>query len=224
MKIESLQKIKDIHKGKTILVCGSGGSLLDVDTKKLHTNIIVMCCNSATYHFKKFDYGVFTDGTANYSNWYLNLTKKKCTIINCNQEIPKIKRNTIYFEKNFDNWKFEETDTKVIGGYDVIHCAVHIAWMMGASQIILAGVDLKHMTASRKYAYDQSVNENIPQALLETLQQSLHANDSLFDGYLGASLGGWEKIDKWNTQLRIKTISKDTNLKIYDYTDVNSLY
>jgi hypothetical protein len=80
------------------------------------------------------------------------------------------------------------------------------------------------MTASRKYAYDQSVNENIPQALLETLQQSLHANDSLFDGYLGASLGGWEKIDKWNTQLRIKTISKDTNLKIYEYTDVNSLY
>ena len=50
--IQSLQKIKDIHKGKTILVCGSGGSLLDIDIKKLHPNIIVMCCNSATYHLR----------------------------------------------------------------------------------------------------------------------------------------------------------------------------
>ena len=33
--IESLQKIKDIHKGKTILVCGSGGSLLDIDISKV---------------------------------------------------------------------------------------------------------------------------------------------------------------------------------------------
>jgi hypothetical protein len=222
--VESLQKVRDRHKGKTFLICGSGGSLLDVDVNRLRSDIIVICCNSSTYHFKRFNYGIFTDGTANYSNWYLKLNRKKCQIINCNTEIMQIKKNTIYFEKDFTNWKFKTFDKKVIGGYDVIHCATHIAWMMGASEIILAGVDLKHMSETQKHSYDQSLISSAPQDLLDTILPTLQANSSRIDGNLGISLGGWDQIDKWNTQLNIKTISKDTNLKLYPYADVNSLY
>lgn len=222
--VESLQKVRDRHKGKTFLICGSGGSLLDVDVSRLRSDIIVICCNSSTYHFKRFDYGVFTDHTANYSEWYLNLNRKKCEIIALQNTITKIKKKTTYLEKDFTNWKFEPTDEKVIGGYDVIHCATHISWMMGASEIILAGVDLKHMSETQKYSYDQSLISSAPQSLIDTILPTLQANSSRFDGNLGISLGGWELIDKWNTQLNIKTISKDTNLKLYQYADVNTLY
>lgn len=222
--INSLQHLKDKHKGSRFIICGSGGSLLDIDVDKLNKDIIIICCNSSTYHFNKFNYAVFTDETANFSNWYLNLNNKECEVINCNSGINKIKDNTIYLEKDFSNWKFEDSNTKVIGGYDVIHCATHIAWMMGASEIILAGVDLKHINSNKKHAYDQSLIDTAPQSLLDILNPTFKANEDLFDGQLGISLGGWIEINKHNPNLNVKTISKNTNLNIYPFLDVKYLY
>jgi len=217
-----MERIIDLHKGKRFWVCGSGGSLLDVVPSEIPKNDIVICCNSATYHFKKFHYAVFTDETANYSNWYLNLKFKKCKIILLNKAIRKIKAQTIYLEKNFDKWKFSKEDKKIIGGYDVIHCAVHVAYMMGASEIILAGVDLKHLSSTQKHAYSQELIEGAPEGLIKTVSESVRANETLFDGNLGLSLGGWDLIKKQN-ELNIKTISKDGNLNLYTRTTFKEL-
>ncbi len=217
-----MERIKDKHKGKRIWVCGSGGSLLDVVPSKIPKDDIVIACNSATYHFPRFDYGVFTDGMANYSNWYLNLTKKKCTIIILNKEIPVIKKGTIELEKDFNRWNFRREDTKVIGGYDVVHCAVHIAWLMGASEIILAGVDLKHYSDKQKHANDQSVIDSAPETIKETIRINTEANIDQFDGHLGLSLGGWKLISEHNT-LNIKSIAVNGNLTIYPRIPFNEL-
>ena len=221
--IESLQKFKDIHKGNRIWICGSGGSLLDIIPEQIPLSDIVICCNSSTYHFKSFDYAVFTDETANWSEWCLGIADRNCKQINCNEAVVSVAKDCTYLDKDFSAWKFNESDTKVIGGYDVIHCATHIAWIMGASEIILAGVDLKHISPEKKYAYSQDTIESTPESLTQSLQFGLHANPSLFDGSLGLSLSGWNMINQFNPDLNIKTISNDTNLTIYPYESFESL-
>ena len=223
MKINSLQKFRDKHIGKRIWVCGSGPSLEYIDEKRISKNDIIIACNSSTYHFSKFDYCILTDELANYSNWYLNLINKPCKIILCNTGINKIKKNTTYIEKEY-NWKLNKDSSKVIYGYDVIHCAVHIAYVMGASEIILAGVDLKYKTPTQKYIYSQELIEEAPQSCKETLAKGMEPGEDSFDGSLGLSLGGWKLINENNNELPIKTISKDTNLTFYPKIDIETLY
>lgn len=220
--IESLQKFRNIHEGKRIWICGSGGSLLNIFPEKIPKNDIVICCNSSTYHFKKFDYAVFTDETANWSNWGLKIKNKGCKQINCNPSVVAVVKDTTYIEKDFHKWKFNLDDEKVIGGYDVIHCATHIAWIMGASEIILAGVDLKHMSKERKYAYPQTLIKKTSKAFVESLLPTFEANATLCDGNLSISLSGWDLIAS-NNNLNIKTISSDSNLKIYPFHSFESL-
>lgn len=212
-----MERILNRHEGKRFWVCGSGGSLLDVVEKKIPKNDIVIACNSSTYHLKNPHYAVFTDDTANHSRWFLKLAKSKRTqIIVLNPCIPSLKENTIRLEKEFFKWKFNKEDKKIIGGYDVIHCAVHVAYMMGASEIILAGVDLKHVSATQKHAHSQKLVKGAPIGLQQTLDESVKANDTLFDGNLGLSLSGWELI-MGNNNIKVRTISRDTNLKIVDF-------
>jgi len=218
-----MERIKDKHIGKRIWVLGSGGSLLQFDQKKIPKDDIIIACNSSNYNVTAPHYAAFTDGTANYSNWYLKYkNKRKTTILLFNTEIQKLTNNTLYIEKDFHRWKFNPNDTKVIGGYDVIHCAVHCAHHMGASEIILVGVDLKHFSAKHKHANSQEVIDETPEALKEQIKINIEANQSLFDGYLGASLGGWELIHSHN-KLNVFTISKDTNLKLYPHKQFSEL-
>ena len=219
-----MEKISGIHKGKRIWVCGSGGSLLDVIPSKIPKQDIIIACNSATYHFDKFNYAVFTDETANYSNWYLNLTKKRCKVILLNRGIKSIKQHSIRIDKDFSTWDFKDAEQKgmVIGGYDVIHCAVHLAFMMGASEVILAGVDLKHYSSEQKHANNQELTEDAPQWLKDIISGTTKANNDLFDGHLGASLGGWNLIYEHN-QLNITSIATEGNLKLYPLIPFNEL-
>ena len=212
-----MERILNRHEGKRFWVCGSGGSLLDVIEKKIPKDDIIIACNSSTYHLKNPHYAVFTDETANHSQWFLKLAKSKRTqIILLNPCIPSLKENTIYLEKDFNNWKFSKEDKKIIGGNDVIHCATHVAYMMGASEIILAGVDLKHVSATQKHAHSQKLVDGAPIGLQQTLAESTKANDTLFDGHLGQSLSGWELILGKN-HIKVRTIARDTYLKIVDF-------
>ncbi len=219
-----MEKILGIHKGKRIWVCGSGGSLLDVIPEKISKQDIIIACNSATYHFDRFNYAVFTDESANYSEWYLNLKKKRCRIILLNRGIKSIKQHTIRIDKDFSTWSFEEAkETKrVIGGYDVIHCAVNIAWLMGASEIILAGVDLKHYSATQKHANSQELVNGTPEWMKEIVSKAIAPSNDLFDGHLGASLGGWNLIYEYN-QLNVTSIAVNGNLTIYPLIPFNEL-
>lgn len=219
-----MNSIRNKHEGKRFWICGSGGSLLDVDEDKIPKEDIIMCCNSSTYHFKnRIDYGVFTDGTANYSDWYIKLKDIKDTIIILlNREISQIKEETILLEKEFDRWDMSKGAEKIIGGYDVIHCATHIAHIMGASEIILCGVDLKHYNSKDKYPYPQDVIDSTPDELKQFIKETSAGNADLFDGHLGMSLGGWDKI-KANNDLNIRSIGVDGNLKHYPLIAFNDL-
>jgi uncharacterized Rossmann fold enzyme len=211
-----MENITNKHKGKRIWVCGSGGSLLDIVPSKIPKDDIVICCNSSTYHFDRFNYAVFTDETANFSNWYLDLKKKRCKVILLNRGIKAIKQRTIRIDKDFSTWNFKEAEAtnRVIGGWDVIHCAVHLAFIMGAAEVILAGVDLKHYTQYNKHAHSQQLTDNAPEWLVELVEESTRANDDLFDGHLGASLGGWKLINE-QQKLNITSIATEGNLTIY---------
>lgn len=210
----SLQIFKNKHHGKRIWVCGTGGSLLDVNPKLIPDDDIIICCNSSTQHFKgsRIDYACYTDGCNSFDKNYLEC--KAGSFILFNEEVQEIHPNTFRVEKKEDNFKFLPDDTKVIFGYDVVHCAVHLAWIMGASKIILAGVDLKHSNG-KKYSYEHRIVDEAPQGIHDILKETGKFNNYRFDGWLGASLGGWELINSLNSNLPIVTISQDTNLKLY---------
>jgi len=211
--ISSLSILKDVHKNKRFWICGSGPSLVDVNPKLIPKEDIVICCNSSTFHFQNFNYGIFTDEMANYSEWYLNLDKKECDIILCNSRIKKIKDNTLIFEK-IDSWLFDNED-KVICGYDIIHCSTHIAYVMGACEIILVGVDLKHKSPTEKYPYEQGLIDSTPIHLRKIVEESSLANNTLTDTHLSRSLAGWGEIVKNNKNLNIIDISLTGNLNFF---------
>ena len=219
-------EFKDRHMGKRIWVCGSGGSLLDVDETKIPKDDIIMCCNSSTFHFKeRIDYCVFTDGAANWSDWYTKLKDVETTIILLLPEIAIINKNTILIEKDFSRWKMSKDDDKIIGGYDVIHCAVHIAYIMGASEIILAGVDLRHYMKGKKYPYPQDLDDTAPEPYKEWFNREMdiiNKSEGLFDGLLGISLGGWKLIKEQN-DLPIRSIAVNGNLNLYPTISFNDL-
>ncbi len=213
-------RFKDIHLGKRIWVCGSGGSLLDVITSQLPKEDIIICCNVATKHFDDFNYGVFTDGSVNYYDYFTDLKNKNCKIILFNKECDIIKEDTFYIEKEHV-FKFNKESNKSIFGADCIHLAVNLAWMMGAKEIILAGVDLKYISEEKKYAYPCIPSSVIPPGLLEMNKysdvggQGKQTGQSMFDGFLGLSLNYWNKLKEANPNLPIIDISVTGNLKLY---------
>src|ERR1035437_4541467 len=223
-------RFKDINLGKRIWVCGGGGSLLTVIPEKIPKQDIVICCNVATKHFENFDYAVFTDSSVNYYDYYLNLNKKNCKIIIFNEKgiTVKVKDETYYIEKE-QTCKFDKTSNKSILGRDCVHIAVNLAWMMGAKEIILAGVDLKYINENKKYAYAAIPTKDIPSGLLQINKygdaggQGKQTGQYMFDGYLGSSLMYWDEINEANPNLNIVDISIDGNLKLYPKKSFNEV-
>ena len=165
-----MQRFKDIHEGKRIWVCGSGPSLLKIIPDQIPIDDIVIACNVATKHFKKMDYACFTDESANFYDYHLNLVTKQCKVILFNEKIKAIKSETFYIKKKHGD-KFDKNANDVIYGTDIIHCAVNLAWMMGAKEIILAGVDLKYSEDGKKYAYLDIPAKDTPEGMsVKTMQ------------------------------------------------------
>lgn len=201
-----MQRFRDIHKGKRIWLFGSGPSLATLDVDRIPGEDIIVACNSAVAKAKKLDYACFTDGGVGCYDYYFDLKNRDCKVIIFNEaEIKAIKEET-YFIKKRDkgDWKFSKQDTEVIYGYDIVHPSMNFAYMLGGSELILCGVDLK--TVGKNYHWEDV--------------EGVHLRADLYKGWkppeigygFGAERNGFMKIRLSNPDFKVINISMESTL------------
>ncbi len=162
--MEDLKQYIDRHKGKMAFVLGIGPSLrkLNPDLLKPHITIAV---NSSIYKAPKADY-YFTCDTAMvlWESW-LTLKHLTCEIIlatNCGFTTfeSRIGRKVFegidmsrvhYIPRKANN--IIDKGNKLIQGSSSVHPAVHFAYILGCSPIVLLGCDCQYTEGKKRY-YD----------------------------------------------------------------------
>lgn len=143
--MNDLEEIKDIHKGKTGYLCGSGSSLRWIDKSIIEDGISV-CVNQTGLFFDKMDYFFVTDQTATTFNYYdVGISRAGCTVY-ANPELiyeyNKNNGNKLIFNRNYSNRADYRFNDLLICGTDCLHPACHFLHYLGCSPIILLGIDL----------------------------------------------------------------------------------
>lgn len=215
-----MQRFRDIHAGKRIWLLGCGVSLLDINTHQIPEDDIIICCNSSVLYAHRFDYACFTDGLMKYWKYYTNLKDHPCKVIIFNQaEIPAVKEETYFIAKRWPGTKMSKEDTEVIFGQDVVHCALHFAYMLGGREIILCGCDCfvekPHYHWNDKAGIKLDYHDNMP--------MDLHDNGVSVDYGFDAELQYWKDIYRHNRDLKIINCSAISAIPHYPRKKFNDI-
>lgn len=230
---DSVEKFRDVHKGKIGYVLGSGPSLSKYNLEKVSESGIIFSCNGSVVLPKNPDYFVFTDGAIPYYNFYDEAVNKSKNVIfagrgidykfyneNINGYNEKIKftankhlvdrryhPNGIPFIHNNDknSANFDFVDGKLIDGSDVCMVVAHLAYICGCNPIYLLGVDLIWNGYER---YFQKFDETLKQRKespysYEDNIEYFKKLDNGSSGGLKNSFNSWQKIIKENNNLPI---------------------
>lgn len=148
--MKGIQKFKNIHKGKDIWVVGSGGSLEYVEPS-FFDNKIVVGVNMAYKHWH-VDYTVvmhlwLIDEALEAGQTVITSEYECCYPERGRLETEKYTDKEVYMYKHLRqdymimhyDW-FDQEDALVIGGTTAIN-AMSFAYHLGASTIMLAGID-----------------------------------------------------------------------------------
>lgn len=202
-----MQRFRDIHKGKRIWLLASGPSLVSLDVDRIPKEDIIMAGNSGVVKANRLDYACFTDGAVVGYDYYHDLKNRDCKVIVFNEaEIFPIKEQTYFIKKRSKGgWKFSKEDTEVIYGYDIIHCSMNLAYVMGAKELILCGVDLGGN--GKKYHWHDNIID-------------LKTNNHFHEGWpkadinygFGAERNGFMKIRLANPDFKVINISMESTL------------
>tara|TARA_R110000744_G_scaffold231617_5_gene349772 strand:+ start:467 stop:1141 length:675 start_codon:yes stop_codon:yes gene_type:complete len=146
-------EIEDIHKGRRAIVCGSAPSLNNIDFSRVSDDNVIFACNQSVTVMSKCDYFCMTDHAVPKNSFFeygVNITSKVATwgSFNSHEHIKnlhmQLKDKIYFFERDHSNLYDLTKRDKFIQGIDSVQCAVHLAYITGCSEIILAGVDLQH--------------------------------------------------------------------------------
>ena len=199
-----MQKFRDIFLGKRIWVLGCGPSLCDIDFDKIPDDDIILACNSSVLKTSRFNYACFTDGSVPFYEYYRQLPLDK--IISFNE----VEVKAGHYIKKCYNLKFTKNDNDVCFGIDIIHCTTHLAYIMGASEILLCGcdcfIDEKNYHWNDKENIDTPITDDIPLGL----KQSLIDN---YSNMFGAELNYWDKIYANNPKLPITIVGLNSKIR-----------
>jgi hypothetical protein len=229
---ESVEKFRNVHKGKTGFVLGAGYSLTECDINSVIKKGISFSCNSSIVSIDECDYFSFTDGVIPYFEFYKKAARVAKNLIFAgkgidlkfyyedinayNQNIEfKAKKHLINrrygginFNLNTDinAASFDYVDGLLIDGTDVCHSATHLAHICGCNPIILIGVDLNYKGSER---YHKSLSdpemlqyENSPYKYMDDIKYFGRENNS--DSHLMDSYTAWQKIKTSNPNINIK--------------------
>lgn len=203
-----MQRFLDKHPGKRIWIIASGTSLCDMDLSLIPDEDIIMACNSGVLKTKRIDYACFTDGGVTKFDYYQGLKNRDCTIISFNEaEVKKIKPEFYYITKrqNRDDWNFSKQDNESVFGIDIINCTMHLAYVMGASEIILCGVDM--YTKGGNYHWHDK--DNI------VLTSSGNTGIPDINNGFGAELNAFNAISIANPELKVTNANPKSKLNCF---------
>ncbi len=158
--MENLNQYIDIHKGKTAFVLGSGPSLRNLNPELLKPHIII-AVNEAILKVPFADYFVCCDWGMPLLKAWLIVKESKCQLILHNVDVgfsyldnktgvkalDNISPERISyfdFKKDFDILMDKESG-KLLRGSSSVHSAVHFAFLLGCSLIVLLGCDCRYV-------------------------------------------------------------------------------
>jgi len=118
-------------------VVGGGWSTDEMDIDSFTGDGKVIACNSGVLNCTP-DYFFFCDGLIHKMDYF---KKIKCPVITT--PYTGYKGADRYFEKreNRKDWSLDTRDGKLLFGTDVVHPAIHLAYYLGASEVVLLGCD-----------------------------------------------------------------------------------
>lgn len=214
-----IHTISGIHEGKRAIICGSGPSLNDIDFNKISKDNIIFACNQSVTVMNYCNYFCMTDAVIPSKVGLFNYGASIAdTVVSLGRlwqikELPfyeSIKNKVCFIERAGDVFNF--TNETLIMGIDVIHPTAHLAYIMGCSPIIFAGVDLKHKN-NQIYCNGITYTEELR---WEFVSQECH---------LGSSFDAWRKIKECNPGVKFLNASPSGRLaELFETIPIGSIY
>lgn len=159
--MRELSSFKNIHKGETVWVLGSGGSLEFIDPKFFDDKI----CIAANFVGKIFglqNYFTFS----HYHNDSFQMAESSRFVFtplrehgNRDEWFGSLPNNIVLFDTNsgepgvkFDPFTRDNPGDSLIIGSSSIHGAMHLAAYIGAASIVLVGVDCGQLNDKDRFS------------------------------------------------------------------------
>lgn len=199
-----MQKFRDMFSGKRIWILGCGTSLCDIDFGKIPCDDIILACNSSVLKTDRFNYACFTDGMIPFFEYYHEIPLEKIISFNESEVIGG------HYIKKGHRLNFTKNDKEACFGIDIVHCTTHLAYIMGASDILLCGCDCyiegDYYHWSNKDNVKTNATNNIPDGFKQYLTD-------VKDYGFGAELNYWDEIYKRNPYLPITIVSPKSRIR-----------
>ena len=161
-----LEKIKDIYKGRTAFIAGSGPSLRHIEPERLKGHIVI-AINGAILKVPEADYFFSCDGRVTLTRAWQNLKNLSCTLIldqtysgfnSYDYKEPFVKsyegiadERLCFFKRDKNNPNVMRDDNLLLLGSSSAHSAAHFAYLLGCSPIVLLGMDCGLENGKRLY-------------------------------------------------------------------------
>lgn len=152
----TLEKFKDIHKGKTAFVAGSGPSLRHIEPERLKDHIVI-AINGAILKLPEADYFFSCDGRVTLTSAWQSLKNLRCKLMldqtysgfnSYDYKEPFVKsyegiadERLIFFKRDRSNPNVMRDDNLLLLGSSSAHSAAHFAYLLGCSPVVLLGMD-----------------------------------------------------------------------------------
>ena len=234
--MENLKQYTDRHKGKIAFVLGIGPSLrnLNPDLLKPHITIAV---NSAILKAPKSNYYFSCDYAMVLRESWWTLKDLTCEIILASNEgfttfESKIGRKVFegidmsrvhYLPRKADN--IIDKGDKLIKGSSSVHPAIHFAYILGCSPIILLGCDCQYKDGKKRY-YDfpNQPKDALIDPKFDKLRRPLALDrpGKKTDGELQHHLTVWKKIREQNPGMNIINASEGA-LTMFPQTTIQEI-
>lgn len=227
---EDIEKFRGRHFGKTGYVVGEGCSIVGVPeiNLKIPFGAVTIAVNRSLMKYTTARYAFTADHT--YVEQMLERAlvgsahAMKPDIIMYESAITRLRtyplqneRITLYRRKqDNDDFRMDAKDKQLIVGRGSVHCAVHLAHIMGLNPIILLGCDCAYTDGA--YAFWQIEKEYChpffrpavdkrAQDLSDSLHFPGYVESQKLDGYLGVQLWAWGQIKEQNPHVNILNAS-----------------
>ncbi len=205
------------HKGKIGFILGSGPSLRNLNPDLLNPHITI-AVNSSIVKVPKAQYYFTCDQSMTlWESWY-SLKNLECDLILASNNglaaydsrigihiFDDINKKRIqYIGRKKDN--IMDKDGKLIKGSSSVHPAVHFAYVLGCSPIVLIGCDCKYIDG-KKWFYEFSGQpiDKLLKPEYKKYQRPLapYVPGSKIDGELKHHLRVWKEIKNQNLDIEV---------------------
>ena len=211
-------KIENTHQGETAFVIGGGWSLDEMPINDIIKKGVSIACNNAIQSVDECHYFFMTDGMIRKFEYYNEVPNKAKTTVFCNDaflnDYNESTHNKILLSRRENarwNWVCDNKDKKILMGYNVIHCAIHFAFVLGCSRVVLLGCDGNYQHGKKYASGDSHLLKD--GTTYDAFADKIQSNNS--DNHLSSSNGGHKEIKRWNPKKQILNASQGYGVTAY---------